>query len=117
MSFVPARAGGLDPDDELATSIVDGEIEEQRDHHLVRMARWRAAEIAERVFGEPLGHRWVGTASAGGFRGLLEFEVSFDGLADHRARETEFVRAVRGDEILGRLPLVYLFTPVVSRAG
>ena len=128
MSVVPSRADGLDPDENPATLIVDGEIEEQHRRAILRVARWRAAAIAERIFGVPLDHRVIGAGSAAGFRGMLEFDVVFDRLDAHVERESAFVHAVRRDPLLGSLPLVYLFTPVpasdvgtgkgaVSRAG
>ena len=112
MSVVPARSGGLDPEENAATLVIEGEIEEARERALVRVVRWRAAAIAERIFGTPLGHRVVGRGRPDSFRGMMEFEVGFDEFAAHREREAAFLAAVERDELLSEVPLIYLFTPI-----
>ncbi len=79
----------------------------------LRAAQWRAVALAEAVFGGPVGTRLLGQASAG-FRGLLELGVPFVSLEAHREAEARFLAEAARDELLGRTPLVVVFTPRVA---
>lgn len=78
-----------------------------------RSAQWRAMELAQAVFGEE--ETLVELASypsRNGFHGLLHVRVPFDDLESHRAREARFTELVDRDEILSRLPMVFVFDPI-----
>lgn len=82
----------------------------------LRALQWRAAEIAEAVFGGPVGARALGGAGQG-LRGMLELEVPFDDLEGHRAAEARFLAWATRDELLAGAPLVVVFTPVPTPAA
>lgn len=77
----------------------------------VTAARWRAHELASHVFGTQARVHLGWAAATGGFRALVHLEVPFRNLDAHRARERIFVQHASGDELLRRVPLVYVFTP------
>ncbi len=49
-----------------------------------------------------------------GFRALVELEVPFTEMEAHREAELRFLQAAHRDELLSRVPLVFVFTPVES---
>lgn len=77
----------------------------------VRAAQWRATALAEWAFGGRVVPRLAGRSESAGFRALLELEVPFDDLDDHRESEERFLAAARRDEHLSRMPMVVVFTP------
>lgn len=111
MNLFPERPQLPDAEAAGATLFVEGDREVRRELALRMVARWRAAELAAEIFGTPLDHRMSRGVGGGGFRGVLELEVPFHGLDDHREKEALFVAAARSDEVLGRMPLLYLFAP------
>lgn len=107
-------AGGTHPaGDGEETGHVDPflEREEARRRWPTRAAAWRAAELAEIVFGGEVRVRLGGGSAAGPFRGLLHLEVPFEGLDRHARRERVFVACAGRDEVLASVPLVFVFTP------
>jgi hypothetical protein len=82
-----------------------------RERWEVRAAEWTVLELARHVFGEGASVRLARYPARGPFRGLLSVEVPFQGLDDHREREERFLSLVRGDAILDRVPLVFVFDP------
>lgn len=115
MSLVPRRARG--PEDERdPTTLVEGIYEEAREEALhANSARWRAGALAEAIFGTGVIPRLRHARGARGFLALVELEVPFHCLDTHRERETRFIREAERDEILSRLPAVFVFTPAESR--
>lgn len=76
----------------------------------VRAAEWRAAEVAEAVFGGRVVPRLTGLGGSD-FQGLLELEVPFRDLAKHRRAESRFLAAAARDPLLSAVPLVVTFAP------
>jgi hypothetical protein len=79
----------------------------------LRALQWRAAELAEAIFGDRVSARRLGGGSLG-FRGLIELDVPFRDIERHRRDEARFVAAAARDELLGSAALVYVFTPRVE---
>ena len=77
----------------------------------VRAAQWRAWALAELAFGGGVRVSWTGRVGYQGLRGLLTLRVPFDDLPEHQARESLFLDWAREDEILTRIPLVFVFEP------
>jgi hypothetical protein len=75
----------------------------------LRAAQWRALEIARTIFGRGAGVRLGSYGPGGGFHGLVYLRVPFHGLDDHLAREARFTRLAGADELLARVPLVFIF--------
>jgi hypothetical protein len=90
--------------------------EERREHWEADGARWRAGALAEAIFGSGVVPRLRYARGAAGFRALVELEVPFRGLEDHQAREARFVAEAGRDEILSRIPALFVFTPVPEGA-
>lgn len=83
-----------------------------RCHHWeVAAARWRTHELASHIFGAQTRVHLGWTTPARGFRALVHLEVPFRDLDLHRARERIFVQHASADELLRRVPLVYIVTP------
>lgn len=76
----------------------------------LRALQWRAAELAEAVFGGRVGARVLGGAGQG-LRGLLELDVPFRDLEGHRAAEDRFLAWAAHDDLLAGAALVVVFTP------
>lgn len=76
----------------------------------LRALQWRAAELAEAVFGGRVGARVLGGGGQG-LRGMLELEVPFVDLAGHRAAEDRFLAWAARDDVLAGAALVVVFTP------
>ncbi|HSM04843.1 MAG TPA: hypothetical protein VK858_09465 [Longimicrobiales bacterium] len=112
MSFVPRRP--VEPDSGRAhATLVDEHVEISREQRAdASAARWRAGALAEAIFGGRVVPRLRSARTMAGFRALLELEVPFRDLGRHREAETRFLQAARRDELLGRLPVVFVFTPV-----
>lgn len=83
-----------------------------RDRWERRAGQWRAVELARAVFGDEARGRLEGFPPRGGFRGLLELEVPFASLDEHRELEGIFLRLAGEDPVLERVPLVFAFVPV-----
>ncbi|MGD2068768.1 MAG: hypothetical protein PVI57_08860 [Gemmatimonadota bacterium] len=115
-------AGGTSwaPDPEH-TAFVDPtrDLEAVRRRWEVRSAQWRAAALAESIFGRPVRVRMRGgdPAGRGAFRGLLRLEVPFRDLELQRWRERTFQACAARDPVLTRVPLVYVFAPVIAEAA
>ncbi|MEJ2539571.1 MAG: hypothetical protein P8188_06320 [Gemmatimonadota bacterium] len=104
----PADPGGSRSYAELQ----DESIQEAREHRIqAGAARWRAGALAEAIFGGRVVPRLRSARTAAGFRALVELEVPFHDLGRHRDAEERFLQAARGDEVLGRIPVVFVFTP------
>lgn len=111
MSLVPRRARGPEDQRDPAT-LVQGVREEARRHALhANSARWRAGALAEAIFGAGVVPRLRHARGARGFHALVELEVPFECLDSHRERETRFIREAERDEVLSRVPAVFVFTP------
>ncbi|MBW3534476.1 MAG: hypothetical protein KY453_04560, partial [Gemmatimonadetes bacterium] len=65
----------------------------------------------EAVFGGYVVARLAGASATGAFRGLLHLEVPFEDLERHTERERIFVASAARDEVLGQVPLVFVFAP------
>jgi hypothetical protein len=78
----------------------------------VRAAQWRARALAEVAFGEGVGVSLTGRVGYQAFRGLLTLTVPFRDLPNHRAREAVFLSWAGQDEVLARVPLIFVFEPV-----
>lgn len=106
----PHHPSGADGDEQ---GFVDPSLEreEARRRWPVRAAAWRAAELAEAIFGGEVAARLSGAAGTGAFRGLVHLEVPFEGLDDHVERERIFTACAARDEVLARVPLVFVFAP------
>jgi hypothetical protein len=112
MTLVPRRAGAPDPGWDHAT-LLDEHIEVSREHRSeASAARWRAGALAEAIFGGRVVPRLRNARSMAGFRAMVELEVPFTELDAHREAEARFLEAARRDELLCRVPLVFVFTPV-----
>lgn len=88
--------------------------ENRRTRWELAAARWRAHELARLVFGAETCVRVGSTAATSGFRGLLHLEVPFRDLEAHRARERLFVHHAGGDDLLRRVPFIFVFMPLPS---
>lgn len=114
MSLFPGRPAE-DPTDRPDAILEDRTLEERREHRLeAGAARWRAGALAEAIFGSGVVPRLRSARTAKGFRALVELEVPFRDLEAHRDAEDRFLRAAHGDEILGTIPVLFVFTPVLS---
>lgn len=82
-----------------------------RERWEVRAAEWKVLELARHLFGEGASVRLARYPARGAFRGLLSVEVPFQGLDDHQEREERFLALARGDAVLERVPLVFVFDP------
>ena len=96
------------------------EVREERISHRrrwsIRAAQWRTLELAREVFGEEAGVRLDGIPPRGGFQGMVHVRVPFDDLDDHRARESRFTAMAGADELLTRVPMVFIFEPDPDRS-
>jgi hypothetical protein len=84
---------------------------EERVRWGIRAAQWRALELAREVFGESAAIRLDAFPPRGAFRALVHLRVPFEDLDDHRERETIFGALAGHDELLRRVPLVFVFEP------
>ncbi len=91
------------------------EVREVRSSHRerwsIRAAQWRGLELAREIFGDSVVLRSEGFPPRGGFQGLVHLTVPFDSLEAHRTREARFAGLVGADELLARVPLVFVFEP------
>ncbi|UCC24836.1 MAG: hypothetical protein JSU98_14050 [Gemmatimonadales bacterium] len=111
MSLVPRRGRGDPPLQDTAT-LVEGVHEEAvRQAWEADSARWRAGALAEAIFGEGVVPRLRSARGAAGFRALVELEVPFTNLAHHAELERRFLWEAYRDEILARVPTLFVFTP------
>ena len=116
MSLFPGRPAD-DASERPHTVLEDQTLEERRENRLeAGAARWRAGALAETIFGGRVVPRLRSARSAAGFRALVELEVPFHSLAEHRDAAERFMSAAHRDEVLGGLPVVSVFTPVVQTA-
>ncbi len=114
MSIFPGRPAD-DPSERPDAILEDRTLEERREHRLeAGGARWRAGALAEAVFGGRVVPRLRSARTAAGFRALVELEVPFRDLDEHRDAEDRFLRAAGGDEILGSIPVLFVFTPILE---
>ena len=117
MSLFPGRPAD-EPSDRPDAVFEDRTLEERREHRAeAGAARWRAGALAEAVFGGRVVPRPRPARTVAGFRALVELEVPFRGLDEHLEAEDRFLRAASGDEVLGTIPVVFVFTPVVEVDG
>lgn len=117
MTLFPVRPE-IDTSDRPDAILEDHTFEERREHrHEAGAARWRAGALAEAVFGGRVVPRLRSARTAAGFRALVELEVPFRDLDEHRDAEDRFLRAAYSDEVLGSIPVVFVFTPVLEVAG
>ncbi len=84
----------------------------ERQRWSIRAAHWRTLELARSVFGETVSLRSGAFAPRGAFQGLVHLEVPFHSLEEHREAESTFVSLASADELLGQVPLVFIFDPV-----
>lgn len=117
MGFLPARPTS-GPDDQNPMELSGGErsVDEDREERSVEAASERAREIARRVFGTVSNTSLTGVGIGGPFRGLLRLDVPFTGLDLHREREARFLAAVGADDLLARVPLLFVVGPEPSEA-
>lgn len=80
----------------------------ERERWEARAAQWRARALAEAVFGGDVEATLSGLGR-GGFRGLLHLRVPFTDLNRHRAAEAAFLALAGRDQVLARIPFVYVF--------
>lgn len=114
MSLFPGRPRN-DASDRSHAALEDRTVEERREHRLeAGTARWRAGALAEAVFGGRVVPRLRSARTAAGFRALVELEVPFRDLDEHRDAEDRFLQAAGVDEVLGAIPVVFVFTPVLD---
>lgn len=111
MSLIPRRASGPGGEEEAATLVQGMEQEVRRASHWAQAARWRAGALAEAIFGEGVVPRLRYARGAAGFQALVELEVPFHGLERHRDAEHRFVHEAGRDEVLSRIPTLFVFTP------
>lgn len=111
MSLVPRRSGGVDPLEDAATLLQGVHEEARREAWNADSARWRAGALAEAIFGHGVVPRLRYARGAAGFRALVELEVPFADLERHRELERRFLWEAYRDEILARVPTLFVFTP------
>lgn len=83
----------------------------------LRALQWRAAALAETCFDGRVTPRLLAGGGFGPLRGMLELEVPFASLEDHREAEARFLAEARRDEVLGPRAMVFVFRPAVGEAG
>lgn len=83
----------------------------------VRALQWRAVALAEACFDGRVTPRLLAGGGHGPLRGMLELEVPFASLDEHREAEARFLDEARRDEVLGPRPLVFVFRPRVEAEG
>lgn len=117
MSLFPARPADDVPDRPHGV-LEDRTLEERREHRIeAGAARWRAGALAEAIFGGRVVPRLRSSRSAAGFRAMVELEVPFQDLSTHRDAEERFLRAAHRDDVLGGIPVVFVFTPVCTESA
>lgn len=117
MSLFPARPADEAPDRPHGV-LEDRTLEERREHRIeAGAARWRAGALAEAIFGGRVVPRLRSARTAAGFRAMVELEVPFRDLRTHRDAEERFLSAAHGDEVLGEIPVVFVFTPVPAESA
>jgi hypothetical protein len=67
------------------------------------------------AFGDGVEVNWTGRVGYQGLRGLLTLRVPFGDLRDHQAREAVFLGWAKEDDVLARVPLIFVFEPVPIR--
>jgi len=82
-----------------------------------RAGQWRAVALARSVFGEAVAGRLDAFPPRGGFVGLLDLEVPFESLDEHRSLEQRFLALVDRDPVLEQVPFVFTFSPVPVDVG
>lgn len=111
MSLVPRRPD-LPREDRTPSTLVEGVRHETRqESRTANSARWRAGALAEAIFGAGVVPRLRYARGAAGFQALVELEVPFRGLEAHREREGRFLGEAARDEVLSRIPTLFVFTP------
>lgn len=111
MSLVPRRASASPGEEDAATLVQGLEQEVRRASLRAQAARWRAGALAEAIFGDGVVPRVRYARGAAGFQALVELEVPFEDLERHRAAEHRFVHEAGRDEVLSRIPTLFVFTP------
>jgi hypothetical protein len=76
----------------------------------IRAAQWRALELAREVFGDAAA-RLEGFPPRGAFEGMVHLSVPFQDLETHSHLEARFSGLAGRDELLSRVPLVFVFEP------
>lgn len=109
MSLLPPTPANPDEEREAATLVLDIREEAER-IAWAQAARWRAGALAEAIFGAGVVPRLRSARGGAGFSSLVELEVPFVDLELHRELEEQFVREAGRDEVLSRVPAVYVFT-------
>lgn len=77
----------------------------------VRAAQWRALDLAEQAFGPGVRTSLLGVRPSGAIRGLVQLQVPFRSLAEHRDREAHFLGMVGVDPVMARVPLLFVVGP------
>ena len=111
MTVVPGRAGGQDRERPTATLLEDVQEEVREQVRHANTARWRAGALAEAIFGAGVVPRLRYARGASGFQALVELQVPFRCLESHREREGRFLWEAGRDEVLARIPTLFVFTP------
>jgi hypothetical protein len=107
------------PMDETTRELRGPGWEERRDHRSLeveawarRAGAWSALELARAVFGPEVRVRLSPWAAPAPLRGLLELEVPFDTLPQHREREARFLALAARDEVVSEAPFLFVFAPL-----
>lgn len=114
-AWIPDRPQHDAPDSDTLEFVEPGSRARTLARWELRALQWRAARLAEVVFGGPVGARLIGHAGRG-LRGMLELEVPFTDLGRHREAEKRFLAGAAADDVLGGVPLVVVFTPRPARS-
>lgn len=83
----------------------------------IQAARWRTLELARHVFGPDASLGPDGFPPRGAFQGLVRLSVPFEDLEAHQELEARFSAMAGRDELLTRVPLVFVFDPVPHPVG
>ncbi len=111
MSLIPRGQPAPDQQPDVSSLVQGLQEEERRQGWEADAARWRAGALAEAIFGRGVIPRLRYARTALGFRALVELEVPFRDLDDHQSREHRFLAEVGRDELLARIPALFVFTP------
>jgi len=68
-------------------------------------------DLAEQAFGPGVRTSLLGVRPSGAIRGLVQLQVPFRSLAEHRDREAHFLGMVGVDPVMARVPLLFVVGP------
>lgn len=117
MSLVPRDPRGSGDEPDPVSLVQEIREEARRTREWAQAARWRAGAIAEAIFGDGVVPRLRYARGAAGFQALVELEVPFASLERHREKEHRFVHEAGRDELLSRIPTLFVFSPREPGAG